>query len=202
VYARFYQQPLGDDAPAIAIERRTIPDGDAGAAATVREMAKLIIAGSSAPLVRRMAVEIVRPIAPRMYEQQARAIRQWLARHVVFLRDPDGTELLHTPELMVRSVIANGTIHVDCDDVAILAGALGKSIGLLCRIVTVAFRAMDDEGNPLAPRTGFDATTPFAHTWAELSSPIDSPRWLEMDTTRAAQGVDPALIARSFVVDV
>lgn len=196
MYATFYgsasrrpSQALGSS-DGIALTYKEIPEGDAGAVATVNEMARLILDGSTSPIVRRAAVAIASTVAPRDYAGQLAAIRRWVAQHVSFLRDPEGTELLHTPDLLVRSILANGMIHVDCDDVAILASAIGKSIGLLARIVTVAFQ--DPQRTP----------APYAHTWAELSSPIDSPRWVEMDTTRSAQRIDPSLISRSFIVDV
>lgn len=187
--------PLGDAlraADGVTVDYRSIPDGDAGAVATVRAMAALIEHGSVSPIVRRQAAIIAATVPARDYDGQLRAIRAWLAMHVVFLRDPEGTELLHEPELLVASIIQNGTIHVDCDDVAILGGAIGKSIGLLCRIVTVAFRD---------PVTG--AGGPFAHTWAELASPVvDPPEWLDMDTTRTAQNLTGAHVAHSFIIDV
>lgn len=193
MYAGFYdlsasrrrRSALGD----VTITRKTIPDGDAGARATVREMATLIERGATQPMVRRQAVAIAARVAERDYAGQIRGIRAYVASHVRFLRDPDGIEQLHDPELMVLSILENTLIHVDCDDVAILAGALGKSIGLLARIVTVAFPD---------PAHG----DPFAHTWAELSSPVGVPHWIEMDTTRSAQSIDPSFITRTFIVDV
>lgn len=191
-----------------AVEHLTIRDGDAGTADTVDLMAGLIRDGAVDPLVRRQAIAIIAGTAPRDYDAQLAALRAWVSRHVVFLRDPTVAELLHSPRLMVQSIMTNpsGVIHVDCDDVAILAGALGMSIGLLCRIVTVAFR---DPTTPAAPvgwltriLRGFDGAEPYAHTWSELSCPVGSPQWCDMDTTRSTQGVDPSLIARSFIVEV
>lgn len=197
MYSALYAPQFGDVATlpssGVTVTYKRIPDGDAGAVATVREMAELILDGSTSPIVRRQAVAIAGAVPARDYAGQLSAIRRWLENHVVFLRDPDGTELLHTADLLVSSIVANGVIHVDCDDVAILAGALGKSIGLLARVVTVSFRD---------PRHAVPRSTPFAHTWTELSSPIDSPRWVDMDTTRSAQSIDPSFIDRSFIVDV
>lgn len=187
----------------IRVEHRTIADGDAGTRQTVAIMRELILQGAVCPIVRGQAVAIARQCAPRDYVGQCNAIRAWVSRHVVFMRDPANAELLHTPELLVISIHRNPNevIHVDCDDVAILAGALGQAVGLCARIVTVAFR---DPSNP--PRRnwwgGFDDVTPFAHTWCELAPPVGSPLWVDMDTTRTTQGVDPSLIARSFTVDV
>lgn len=189
---------LGDTASA-ALARYTIPDGDGGAYATVDHMARLIRDGSTSPTVRRAAVTIVAAVPPRQYDRQIGAVRRWLAAHVQFIRDPDGTELLHTPDVMLESIATNASqrIHVDCDDVAILGGALGKSIGLLCRIVTVSFK--DPSFGLGAPATGDE---PFAHTWAELAAPVGVPTWRELDTTRSAQRIDPRFIARSFTVEV
>jgi Transglutaminase-like superfamily len=170
---------------------RTIPDGDAGAQATVGYMRQLILEGAVSPVVRRQAVTIASKVNERDYAGQIVAIRSWLQDHVKFLRDPDGQELLHEAALLVASIQQHGDVHMDCDDVAILGGALGSSIGLLARIVTVSYHD---------PRIA--GASPFAHTWAELASPVDSPRWVELDTTRAVQQLDPRYIDRYFIVEV
>jgi hypothetical protein len=169
------------------VTRHWIPSGDAGTVATVRIMVRLARADAAHPLVRSMAAKIVQPASGRDGVAQAGMIRRWLGEHIAFLRDPAGTELLHTPVRLLAMIGAARTIHVDCDDAAILGASLGKAVGLLSRFVVVGFRS---------------PTAPYQHVWTELSNPVGSPRWVELDITRAAQNISPAMISRRLTVRV
>lgn len=147
--------------------------------------------GATAPLVRGLALRIVQGIPGRDGEAQAVAIRRWMRDNVLFLRDPAGTELLYTPDRMVRILTGGGPLpilHVDCDDAAVLAAALGGAVGLRSRFVVVGFLSPD---------------SPYRHVWVELRSPSppDS-RWVEMDVTRSAQRIPTAAISRTLIVKV
>ncbi|MGH3589542.1 MAG: transglutaminase domain-containing protein [Pseudonocardiaceae bacterium] len=113
-------------------------------------------------------------------------MREWVEAHTEFLRDPDGAEMLHGPSWQIQTVLTQGRVYVDCDDVAMLAAALGKAIGLRARFVVVAF------SSPNAP---------FRHVWTELS-PRPTPQWVEVDVTRPAQGLPFNLITRSIALEV
>jgi len=96
-------------------------------------------------------------------------------------------EMLHGPAWQVQQIRARGIVQVDCDDVAMLAAALGKAVGLRARFVVV----------------GFDSrTAPYRHVWAELSPRARVPMWSEMDVTRPAQGLPFDRIARVFNFEV
>ena len=119
------------------------------------------------PLVRETAAAIVRGTGVNA-ELQARRIRSWLTHNVGFLRDPYGTEALHTPEAMLTLLGSRGWLEVDCDDVATLGAALGMAVGLRARFV-------------LLGRDG-----QYEHVWTELSDP-NSDDWQELDITRPYQ---------------
>lgn len=156
-----------------------VPPGDWGTYSVLSRMAVLARAQAVAPVVREAALSIVQGIPGLDGGMQARAIRAWLAQHVVFVRDPHGIETLHSPVLMIKRVRAVGSVSVDCDDVAVLAAALGTSVGLMARFVTLAFH------KPGAP---------FRHVFCELSDP-QRVNWIDCDITRPAQGL-PAAISR------
>jgi len=138
------------------------------------------------PLVRLTASAIVGGINGQDGAEQANAIREYLENTTEFLRDPDGVEMLHGPVWQVQQIRQNGIVRVDCDDVAMLAAALGKSVGLRARFVVVGF------GN---------AKSPYRHVWAELS-PRNFPAWVDMDITRPVQGLPFNRVARVLNVDV
>lgn len=168
------------------VEKFWIPGGDAGVHATLGHMRRLVRQGMVDPMVRAQAQRITGALAGRDGEAQARAIRAWLSQQIVFLRDPSGVELLHSASRMLTMAAQQGNIHVDCDDAAILAAALGASVGLRARFVVVGF------GSPSAP---------YRHVWTELSNPSGTPRWIEQDVTRTAQNLPRLrMISRRLIV--
>lgn len=161
-----------------------IPRGDAGTAVTLRKMASLVNQSIAKPVVRGTAVNIVRSVVPRDRRGQVQAIRQFLAERVQFVRDPVGVELLHAPDFLLRDVATRYYASADCDDVAMLGAALGKSVGLRARFIAVAF---------------YDPVAPYSHVWAEL---FDGDRWGELDVTRTVQNLSSKGISRRKVYSV
>lgn len=174
-------------------QRFTIAAGDAGTAQTVRHISDLICSNIADPIVRSAATSIVGALQPNDALGQIYAIREFLSQRIRFLRDPAGVELLHTPQWMLQQIAQQGAAHVDCDDVAILGGALAGSVGMLVRLVTVAF---------------LDNDAPLTHIWASVSPPfpcLDDEQqqiWIELDTTRQAQAIPVNQISRSVITSV
>lgn len=146
----------------------TIGPGLAGTYDTVRMMQQIVRQSLALPLVRHTASSVVTGLNGRNTVAQAQAIRGWVDHHTVFLRDPRGTELLHTPLWLLREIGRQGFGQVDCDDVAMLAAALGMAIGLRARFALVG------RGHG------------FEHVFTELGDPAGR-RWIEQDTTRPSQ---------------
>lgn len=149
-------------------------------------MRRLAINAAVQPAVREVGARIVLGVPGMDGTLQAKVIREWIADHVEFLRDPYGVEALHEPVVMLRAILTRGVVQVDCDDVAILAAALGRTIGLRARFVTVGFNS---------------PTAPFRHVWTELADPR-AQVWVDVDVTRPAQGLSALPISRSYVVEV
>jgi hypothetical protein len=158
-----------------------------GVYATVERMKQLVRTRMGTPAVRKVSVNIARDAGSKDGMAQAMAIRDWCEDHTFFIRDPHGMELLHDPILMLQVILRDGDIAVDCDDVALLAATLGKSVGLRARFVVVGF------GSP---------TAPFQHIWTELSSPSGTPQWIHVDVTRYAQDALGSVITRKFITGV
>ncbi|MCP4899825.1 MAG: hypothetical protein GY906_22895 [bacterium] len=159
--------------------------GDLPTIVTVWKMRGLAREGSWHPHTRAVATSIVRPGGGRDGTVQAQLVREWLAEHLHFQRDPQGTELLHGVPLQLATIAKVGTADYDCDDAAILAAALGKAVGLKARFQVVGF------GSPRAP---------FRHVFTELRSPQGGP-WVEQDVTRSAQQL-PTTASRTWTVEV
>lgn len=163
-----------------------LPSSDLGTHLTMATMRFMATRDAMMPMVRLTASGIVAGLGGKDGFEQAQAIREYVAQHTEFLRDPDMVEMLHSPVWQLRQIQQRGLVQVDCDDVAMLAAALGKSIGLRARFVAVAFDGIN---------------APFRHIWAELSPRMVN-AWVDVDTTRPAQALDFPRVSRAIVKDV
>lgn len=145
-----------------------LPDGDLGTGWTVRRMREYANDARSDPRTRAAAVAITEECGGRAVDCQILAIRKWLDAHIRFIRDPAGLELLHRPDWQLLQIAKKAYISVDCDDVAVLAAALGKAIGIRARYVVIGFQG---------------GRGPFAHVYTELYG--TGGRWREIDITRS-----------------
>ena len=145
-----------------------IAGGDAGALETLHHMAAIAREAAIDPLVREVAAVLAWRTGTDA-GAQARRLRGWLAGRVGFLRDPIVAEAVHRPATLIRDIAQRGRVEVDCDDVAVLAAALGMAIGLRARFVILG-------------RDGWE------HVFTELGDP-DADDWFEFDLTRPFQGV-------------
>jgi hypothetical protein len=161
-----------------------LPSSDLGTFWTLAQMRAMVIREFLQPIVRLTAAQIVTGTGGQDAAEQSHLIREFLVGHTEFLRDPDGVEMLHGPSWQLQQIHNTGIVSVDCDDVAMLAAALGKSIGLRARFVVVAF------GSTRAP---------YQHVWTELGR---GNQWLDMDVTRPAQGLPFNSISRTMTQDV
>lgn len=144
-----------------------IPGGDFGAFATLQAMKFLTLAGVRDPLTSELASRIIQR-APT-YTDRILALRGWLLRRVYFQPDPpEVTERIKTVREMITEAVTGRAVYGDCDDVAVLAAALGRVVGVPARFVVVRFRQAG----------------PFLHVFTEL---FDGSRWIEMDVTRPFQ---------------
>lgn len=162
----FAQAP---DRPArgpVQLRTRSIAEGDRGARQTLQLMAGLVKAALRDPVVLERAAAVVQGVPGRSAELQYRAIRDFLAYHLVYLYDPETMELLREPRYLLDRMSLTGRAEGDCDDVAMLGATLGLAVGRPARLVAVGFQGPQG---------------PYSHVYAELF--IDG-QWREVDTTR------------------
>jgi hypothetical protein len=129
---------------------KQIPSGDLGTDATVQEMEKLIREGVKEPLVRELALGLIRGIAPRDYMGEISRIFQWVQQSIRYTKDPVALELLQS----ARRIL--GDRAGDCDDFTILTSALLQAIGHQTRIKTIAVRP--GEYHHVYPEVSFQGT--------------------------------------------
>ncbi len=112
-----------------------VPDGPPGTRATLRIMAATIRAGRTMQIIRQTALRIVSSLPAKDYHRELDALRQWVRHTIRYTRDVHTVETVQTPAatLSIR--------HGDCDDQAVLLGALAESVGFATRLVAIGPRA-------------------------------------------------------------
>lgn len=153
-----------DEQPRLA--RRVRSGGDRGVSQTLQRMRQLTHRAAVQPAVVLLARRIILPAGRRDRAGQIRLVREWLSDHTKWMPDPERTEYLVPPAVLLGE-LQRGAPRAggDCDDVAMLGAALGKAVGIPARFTAVAFEPMGA----------------YRHVFAEL---WDGQTWRELDTTR------------------
>lgn len=157
-----------------------IPDGDAGTAATIQQMWRLIEQGKKSSIVRQAAIGIVQAanVSANDYTGEARAIFRWVLKHIRFTRDIRARETLHSADEILK--LGAG----DCDDCTVLILALCESIGAEGRITTISTLPPDANG-----------PAEFTHVYPSVYA---GGRWIALDCAREnpAFGREPRYYTR------
>jgi len=160
---------------------KAIPPGAAGTRATLREMAKMIRQYRKSPYIRELALSIVRDVpGHKNFKGQIKAIRNWVADNIQYVRDIRGVETLQTPAKTLEYRAG------DCDDQSTLVATLLETVGFRARLRAIKI----------------DKTGPFCHVFTEVN--LGPPgRWLPMETTEPwAVGQQPPRVAASMVENI
>ncbi len=138
-----------------------LPEGVAGTQQTLEAMRELTTAAQLDPIVRSIALQLWRRGGERPYET-ASLVRRFVRSRVGFVMEP--VEMLHPPGWMLRQVAAGGRPYGDCDDMAMIAGALLVALGIPVRFTAVKPAGDDD----------------YVHVFAEM---FDRGTWYMVDPT-------------------
>lgn len=156
--SRYVPPPLGR--PRVILHR--IPKGYPGTLRTVAHLTALLRAGAKDFYVRQKAIDILleRNVKPKDYLGEIKALFEWVQQNVRYTKDPFRVEVLHSARRMIE--LRAG----DCDDMAILLGAMLRSIGHPVRLVLTG-------PDPLRPHL-------LTHVYLEVSQ---KGRWIPLDAT-------------------
>jgi hypothetical protein len=161
--------------------------GDAGVAQTIGVMRQIVDDAVKDPAVNAAAIQLVRGVTDSFSrDQKAQAIYAAVANRWLYVEDPVGP---FGPKETVRPVrLLLQTFAGDCDDATILICSLCGTIGIPCRIVTIA-------ADPSSPRE-------FSHVYPEAE--IAPGQFVAMDVARpgSAYGVPPPRYFRKRVWDL
>jgi hypothetical protein len=139
-----------------------IPKGRLGTQKTAEHVQALIRAGAKEFYVRQKAIDILmeKQVKPKDYLGEIKALFEWVQRHIRYTKDTFQVEVLHSARRMLE--LRAG----DCDDMAILLGAMLEAIGHPVRLVIIG-------PDPLRRDL-------FTHIYLEV---FHRGRWIPLDTT-------------------
>jgi hypothetical protein len=118
----------GNELPETKMYR--LPDGELGNIATVQFLVKLARKRAKHPVVRQLALNIIRHAGTKsmFYRDEAYALANFVKDKMRYVRDISNIETVHDPLTMIDK-IQRGTASTDCDDHALLLATLLLSIG-------------------------------------------------------------------------
>lgn len=139
-----------------------IPSGWRGTQKTVEHVQALIRAGAKDFYVRQKAIDILleKQVKPKDYLAEIKALFEWVQQHIRYTKDTVQVEVLHSAKRMLE--LRAG----DCDDMAILLGAMLEAIGHPVRLALSG-------PNPLRQDL-------FTHIYLEV---FHKGHWIPLDAT-------------------
>lgn len=154
-----------------------IPEGKAGAIATMQQMAVLVrqAVRDNNQHIREFALPLA--VAAGDFPSQARALQEWVKSNISYIRDPPDVELVQTPQYTLQHRAG------DCDDQAVLLASMLMATGHPARFVAVGFRNQ--------PLSHVMVQTKIGSQWLGAETIIDRPfGWM------------PPGVTSSYVVEV
>jgi|SRR5579872_699542 len=147
--------------------------GDGGTAQTIRVMRRLVDQALTDPAFIRFAVDLVRNVPAYDDNGEISSLYGWVLANIRYTKDPVSKEKLYPPQELLN--IRAG----DCDDIAMLLGALALALGYPARLITMG-------ADP-------DFPNDFSHVYVEAECPPGSGEWVPLDAARpgAQFGVEP-----------
>lgn len=148
-----------------------IPGGDFSTWLTLWTMRRLVRQSAADRLTVETAHSIVSSCSPRDRRCELDTLRSWLAGRFRFVRDPAEQETLRPPRALLEQLARDGVVSGDCDDAAILAGALTYALGYRPQAVVTGFR---------------HAGAAFQHVYTVVPVDDDGTEWVDFDVSRPA----------------
>ena len=127
-----------------AIVRLPIVDAYPDAFSIVRHLQTLSEEYGRNPDVRFYAALILPVgIGDNDVRAQIRTMTEFVKNSVTYVADPEGTEYVISPLVMLADIWKNGSTIGDCDDHVLLFNSLLRSLGIVTKVIGVKLHAPD-----------------------------------------------------------
>lgn len=91
----------------------------------------------TSPFVRQATISVLGELANNDIVSQVQAVVAWVKERLIYVRDPEGAELVHSPNRLLDTIQRRRYAYGDCDDHALLMNSMLGSIGIPTRFVGV-----------------------------------------------------------------
>jgi hypothetical protein len=119
--------------------------------------------------VREVTEAVCAGLPSRDYVGEYSAIYYFLlGPRVRYMRDPRTVELVRSPQVISKNLLAGRVAALDCDDMSGLAAAMVLACGGQARLVTVAFRNMFHNGHRQYSHVFCEALDPKSRVWITI----------------------------------
>lgn len=150
-----------------------------GAPQTISVMRHAVLESQHDLSVRAVAEEFCQGIPSKDYTSEYLALYYGVLGTCRYMRDPRTVELVRSPAVVCREILAGKTPCLDCDDEATLLSALVFAVGGSAELVTVAFRNMVHAGERQYSHVLCRAQDPRPQQWIVLD-PVAAEKTSEM----------------------
>lgn len=150
-----------------------------GAPQTISVMRHAVLSSQHDISVRSVAEEFCQGIPSKDYTSEYLALYYGVLGTCRYMRDPRTVELVRSPAVVCREILAGRTPCLDCDDEAALLAALILAVGGTCELVTVAFRNVVHNGERQFSHVMTRAQDPRPQQWI-LLDPVAAEKTSEM----------------------
>lgn len=120
--------------------------GYSGAPQTIAVMAKAALDDAKTFDTRRLAEGVCERVDSKDYCSEYLALYHFLLQHTRYMRDPRRVELVRSPAVISRQIMAGYRPSIDCDDASTWLAAAILTVGGQPDFCTVAFQRMQFNG--------------------------------------------------------
>ncbi len=114
--------------------------GDMVTSNTVNKIKDTIKVSSKNLRVRNTAANIVAHLKAKDQWAEVDEVYWWVKNHTRYLKDPHGTEMIHSPIVALDQIESGVQFQGDCDDLTVLTLSLLKSIGYPVALRIAAYK--------------------------------------------------------------
>lgn len=103
----------------------------------LRYMEQFVQQYETQPFIREEAVRIIHGTGNNDQLTQFNTLASYVREKMVYVRDPNGSEFIVAPDILLQKIRERGMAYGDCDDHVVLLNTLTGALGIETRIAGV-----------------------------------------------------------------